>query len=46
MTRLAPLAVLLLLAACGTDGAPKAPNGTPSNGPITLSGEARFGISN
>lgn len=44
MPRLALL--LLFLAACGADGAPVAPDGSPTpKTSVIVSGEARFGLS-
>lgn len=43
MTRpLVPLALVVLLAACGADGAPKAPAAEPG---LTISGQATVGVS-
>lgn len=37
------LSALVTLAACGTDGPPRAPEPAPQTG-ITMSGEARMGV--
>lgn len=39
----AALGLLVLLAACGVDGAPTQPEPTPQSG-VTLSGSARIGV--
>lgn len=40
------LAATLLLAACGVDGEPQAPSQVASQTGVTISGEARFGVTN
>lgn len=44
LIKIAPLGLLLALAACGADGAPEAPSQAASQPGLSISGDARIGV--
>lgn len=42
--KLAPVCLLLALAACGADGAPEAPSRNDVKPGVSISGDARIGV--